>query len=192
MNNLIAFLFLLLAPISIQAKGYCDEQLVKAFDTALQLEETRQIWDQINEEGEVRIVAKQGGGNDFTAYWEGQSRVICINVSLKRTVGEQLSSILFEMQNALKDKKSVELYNQASRRKISNDTFAREMERLEYENSLNACTLVEKGVKSGIFPKECHLERYPNFEEFLVEQKKHGHYQHYLRTYQGIEGVMFS
>lgn len=186
MNKIVIFLCLLLIPITVQAKGYCDEPLTKALDIALELEETKKLWDQINEEGEVRIVAKQGGNNDFTAFWEGESRVISINIDLKRTPSEQLTSILFEMHNALRDKKTEEIFTQASARKISNDTFAREMEKLEYENSLDACNLLEKGVKAGLYPKDCFLERYPNFEEFLAVQKMHGHYQHYLRTYQMI------
>lgn len=192
MNYFFVYLFLFFAPLTIHAAGFCDPQLMRAFDTALQLEEVRQVWNQINQEGAVRILAKQGDRNNFTAYWEGENRIICVNVGLKRRVSEQISSIIFEMHNALRDKKTVELYNQASEKRISRDTFAKEMERLEYENSLDACDLVDKGVRLGIYPRDCFLQRYPNFEEFLREQKMHGHYQHYMRAYQEIQGMAFS
>ncbi len=190
MKSSILLLFILFFA-EIHAVGYCDPKLKRAFDTAVSLDETKVLWERINREGEVRIFAKHGNQNNFKAYWEGEERIICVNLGLKPTVGEQVSSLLFEMHNALRDKKTVSLYNQAAQRRISKETFAREMERVEYENSLDACTLLEKGVKAGIYPQECYLQRYANFESFLNAQKMHGHFHHYLRTYNEIQGIAF-
>lgn len=185
-------LALLLIFCSFCLHGYeCDLNMRPAFEKTLELQEVKQLWEQINREGTVRIKGMQNGQDRFKAFWEGEQRIICVNLSLRPTIGEQISSLLFEMHNALRDQKALVLYNRAAKGEISKETFATEMERVEYHNSLDACNLLDKGVRCGLFPKECYLKRYPNFEEFLLAQKAHGHYQHYLRTWHEIQGATF-
>lgn len=171
--------------------GRCDPEIKPALEKALQLKETQQVWEQINQEGPIRVKALRSGKDQFKAFWEGEQRIICVNLSLRPSIGEQISSLLFEMHNALRDKKALALYNRAAKGKISKETFAKEMELVEYYNSLDACALLDKGVRSGLYPSECFLKRFSSFEDFLATQKAHGHYDHYLRTWHEIQGATF-
>ncbi len=171
--------------------GCCDRELQPVLEKIMELSEGKDLWQKIHQAGPIRIRAMHGTHRDFKAFWEGEQRLICVNVGIRPTIDEQICSLLFELHNAASDPKVINVYNQAASGRISQATFATEMERLEYENSLQACDCLEKGIEKGIFPKECYLQRFRNFDDFLVMQKQHGHFQHYLRTYHDIQGEIF-
>lgn len=153
----------------------CSPELEKIVKTIQQLPEVKELIHQIQKEGAIKIMVNPTSlSKQFGAFWDPDHRTISVNVS-NRSKGEIIGSILFELQNALVNSK-INFYDDlAANGKIQKENYVREMERLEYHNSLKASKLAEKGIRLGIFPSSAHLPTYNSFEEHYYYQQVGGH-----------------
>ncbi len=138
--------------------------------------EVRQLMSEIEREGPIHIIADTKPlSKEFGAFWDCEQRLICVNVTPKRTEGELIGSILFEMHNALSDRQFQRLDELASRGQIDRDSYVRKMEYLEFQHSHKAAALAQAGIEKGIFPRDARLYTYPTFEEHFRMQQIGGH-----------------
>jgi hypothetical protein len=163
----------------------CAPELNKSFKKLQQLPEVRELIIAIQQEGPIRIMKNndQYLSQQFGAFWDVENRIIFVNCSDQRSEGKLLSSILFELHNASINSKLEHLDYLASTGRIDKEKYVESVEYLEYQNSINASNIAEKGIRQGIFPTSARLYTYDSFEEHYRMQKFGGHSAWIARTY---------
>lgn len=176
---IILGLFLLSTPLIANNKYphlniACVEELKPSLSKILEIEGARKLIEAINKEGPIRIIVNKHHLSDqFGAYWDMRQRTICL--SSKSSVGQRIGSIIFELCNAASNSKLDNLDELASRGRIACETYVREVERIEFENSHIASKIAKEGIDRGLFPADAFLPTYSNFEEHYHYQKIGGH-----------------
>lgn len=154
----------------------CAPQLRQHLTSIQKLPEARQLIADVQKEGPIRIKLNNHQlSQQFGAFWDMNNRTIAISQSSKESEGDIIGSIIFELHNAQANSKIDYYDNLAFKRKISRENYIQAIERIEYENSKKAASIIEKGIKLGIFPNSARLHTYRNFEEHYHYQKQGGH-----------------
>lgn len=136
---------------------------------------SKQLLNEVEIEGPIKLEFQPLGKGPFHACWIGELRTILLNASNEWTEGQIISSILFELHNAKKDRKFENLNLLALKNKISKQHYVESIERFEFDNSLLTKKIIDSGIQYGFFPKDAHLPVYKNFEEHYYWQVKLGH-----------------
>lgn len=154
-------------------------QLQEIVSTIQQLPEAQKLITSIQQEGAIRIVVNKNIPvcEQFGACWDPDHRVICVNSvpSSRHSKGALIGSIIFELHNAAVNSQINHYDYLASKGEIEKEDYVRSIEYLEYQNSIKASKLAEKGIQLGIFPASARLPTYRNFEEHYHFQKVGGH-----------------
>lgn len=169
---------------------FCVKELQPFYNTLQQLPETQKLIAKVTQEGPISIKINTHLPIKFGAFWGSYDRTIFVNLPPGYTKGEIMGSILFELHNALVDKEMVRLDQLAMQGKIDKATYVREVEYLEYCNSKKASHIATQGIQKGIYPKEAHLNTYPNFDEHFRVQQWAGHSAWIAKNYDDL--VSFS
>lgn len=165
----------------------CSSELKGAVEKIQKIPELRRLILSVQREGPIRIIVNNTRLSEFFgAYWNRDQRTICLAMTYGVTEGSIIGSIIFELHNALVDKKFEQLQRLVLSRKITKESYVREMEYLEYINSINAAKLAQIGIDKGIFPWDAKLPTYSNFEEHFTEQKRSGHSSCFEKIYDDL------
>lgn len=189
MKHLLTFvLFLFSFSISPLFAGFLStpNELKKAVDAIESFSEGKEFLNYCQSNGKIDLKWKNLGTNQSTACWIGHERVIILNASREFTEGRKISSILFELNNAITHNEFIHLNKLAFENKITKNEFVRTVEMLEYKNVLKTRQLLEKGVELGIFPSDCLIPIAPNFEEHFKVQISSGHCEAIAKQYEQI------
>lgn len=151
-----------------------------------QFPSSKYLLKEIEKEGPIRLDFKPLGKGPFSACWIGEARTILLNASNSWTLGEMISSILFEMHNAKRDKLFASLDSKAFDNLITKEEYVESIERFEFENSIMTKNIINEGIHKGFFPKDAFLPTYENFEEHYYWQLKLGHSALMARQYDDI------
>ena len=180
---------------SLQQKHYgikCSPQLQSCLKAIQKLPEAKNLIDAILSKGPLQILAKKAAlAQQFGACWDPSDRIILIDLSSHRSEGELIGSILFELHNALTTSEFDRLDALAENRQISKNKYVESKERLEYENSLQAAAMAEKGIQSKLIPASSRLHVYDSFKEYYYYQKKSGHSANFLEAYDRLASKKF-
>lgn len=153
----------------------CAPELQRSLKQIQQVPEARELISKVQREGAISILVNRTIPGQFAAFWDQDERIIYVTLSSDRVEGSIIGSILFELHNALNTSK-LDRYDILAREgKIDKNSYVEGVERLEYENSLNAARIAEKGIQMGIFPRGARLPTYASFEEHYRIQKMGGH-----------------
>lgn len=170
----------------------CAPQLKNIVAIIQKLPEAQKLIADIQQEGKITITVNRSGVlEEFGAYWDPDNRQICVNISNDSSQGSLIGSIIFELHNASVNSKIDYFDNLARTGKIDREGYVRAIEYLEYQNSLNAAKLAQKGIDKGLFPSSSRLPTYKNFEEHYRYQKIGGHSQWIARTYDNLRANQF-
>lgn len=154
----------------------CAPRLQRHLKAIQALEEGRKLIDSIMLDGAIEIaVADNSVTQRFAACWDCESRTILIGLAANPTEGEIISSLLFELHNALMSPHLDNLDKMALNKKIDKQNYIRSVEHVEYMNSINASRIATLGVQKGSFPRDTRLHVYRDFDEYFYYQKKSGH-----------------
>ncbi|WP_068467994.1 hypothetical protein [Candidatus Protochlamydia phocaeensis] len=165
----------------------CSPQLQSILNKILKVPEAKALIASIQKEGAIQIAVKNTKlSNFFGAYWDPDQRMICVAMSSKTTEGDLIGSILFELHNASVDSQFEYLAGLAIQRKIDKATYVRSMEYLEYQNSLNAAKIAEKGIQLGVLPSDSRLPTFTTFQEHFSVQQQSGHSDCFGRIYDNL------
>lgn len=183
--------FILFASVNIQAANNvsvsCAPQLQNCINKMQKLPEIRELLAEIQREGLIRIITSNHGlARQFGAFWDPDQRTISVNLSAHTSEGELIGSILFEMHNASINSQLDHLDYLAVRRQIDKRSYVEAVERLEYQNSVKASKIAQKGIELGIFPPSATLQTYSSFEEHYRIQQEAGHSSWIARTYDNL------
>ena len=170
----------------------CSPQLKDILETIQQLPEAKKLIDAVQKEGPISIMVNTTQTlRQFGAFWDPDRRVISVNFSTSDSKGAVIGSILFELHNALVNSKINYFDELASKGQIEKEDYVQAIEHLEYQNSLNASKIAEKGIRLGILPASARLPTYRNFEEHYLYQKIGGHTAWIASNYNRLAHMRF-
>lgn len=166
----------------------CARQLQSCLDKILQLPEAKRLISSIQQEGNIRVIVNNDHylSRQFDAFWDPHYRTITVNYSSHPDEGSLIGSIVFELHNASMNSQLKHLNYLAETGRIDREAYIEGMEKIEYQNSLNASYLTYQGIQRGIFPKSAFLPTYATFEEHYRIQKKGGHSAYIGHNYDSI------
>lgn len=166
----------------------CSSELKGCLKKIHRLPEARKLIAAIQKEGPFKVVVNNNHhlSQKFGAFWDPCQRVITVNYNHHLSEGSLIGSIIFELHNASINSKLRHLDSLAIQGKIDCATYVEGVERLEYQNSLNASALTKKGIQKGIFPKSAFLPTYHTFEEHFRIQKEAGHSAFIAGTFKSL------
>jgi hypothetical protein len=177
-KNLIIFTFLMLFDsLSLHAIHISQNSphVKQAFHLIQNLPEARQLIQSIEKEGSVKIEILNLPQESFDAFWDGGRRTIRVNAGKNEKLGVLICSILFELHNASTNQQLKKMTTLAANGMISKDQYVESIERMEHENAIKTCALLNKGISINLFPPEAYWPILPDFEDHYKIQQIHGH-----------------
>ncbi|MGE3953824.1 MAG: hypothetical protein AB7F31_01315 [Parachlamydiales bacterium] len=176
--SITSFICALLLTVSLFGAHPLFSRYPKEMEGAVEaisaLPEAKALLDTVYREGRVELISEHGYGN-FSAFWVGGRRAVCVPDVKRKEQGELIRSILFELHNAKANGKLATLDRQVRGGKISRAAFVEGVERIEFQNVQEACALLRRGVARGIFPKTALWEMPTQFDEYYLIQQRAGH-----------------
>lgn len=169
---IFAFCSICYADAQHEHSVHCAPELQNTLTTLQQLPEINDLIDQVLEEGCLYIETNCHQSKQFGGYWSSNVRTIWVTSSPQ---DKQLSTLLFEMHNALRDSDFKHLEELASSKELNRESFIEQMEYLEYQNALDTSELLDSGIEEGIFPPSYGWYPADTFEEHFRIQKSYGH-----------------
>lgn len=154
---------------------YCSQEYKPALKKLEQIGEIRNLIQRVLAEGPIRITSGGTAADDYQGYWNGTDRVIVLNPALSRTLGEHISTILMELNNASTNHELMRISDMAAAGKLTKDQYVEQIERMEHKNGLNTCRLLQKGHDLGIFPRDYCWDVYKSFDDYYMLQQILGH-----------------
>lgn len=142
-----------------------------------QMPEVRALIAQVQREGPIRIEMWSMENLSFEALWNSEERKIIVNSKGGKSLGKVICSILFELHNATTDRTLSAIFKQAMQGKIDKDSYVAKIEKMEHENAVKTCQLIEKGIQRGLFPQDTRWNIYEDFESHYMIQQLYGHSQ---------------
>ncbi len=176
---LIGILFLL--PLSAGVFRQVPGPFSSVVEKIEALPEAEALLQKVEREGTVSIVGRSHAG--FAAYWEGRSRTIVINQSYRRSEGSLIRSVVFELCNATRNRELARQWALAGQGRLTQEEFATNVERIEFENLWRASRLLEAGIKRGLFPSDARMGAWSDFDAFLRNEKRTGHFGYLCDQY---------
>lgn len=174
----IISLILTLLPIAstqtqpVQHTFSCDSKLYPLLHRIQRLQETNTLIDQVLLEGPLYIKINRDLPTQFDGYWSSEERTIYITMQSKSSY---LTTLLFELHNAVRTKELEKLYDLASQKMIEKDKFIERVEYIEHQNVIATSSLIEKGIQQGLYPLNMRWEVDPHFDSHFAYQKQTGH-----------------
>lgn len=167
---IIPFLFM----SSLFAYPQCSPELQGALQTIYQFPEGKKLLEEVEAEGPISIHWARFKGTSG-AMWVTDDRAIVINANARRSYGEIIRSIFFELHNAKTDKEFSRLDWLAENHRISKSDFVESIERIEHQNACRVSSLINKAIQQGYFPASSKWNVPPDFETHYTLQKDAGH-----------------
>lgn len=153
----------------------CSKQLKPILALIQKLPEARALITKVQKEGNVRIALNTEHTKKFAAFWDSRQRAILVNYTTKRSEGQLMCSIIFELHNALANSKLDQLNRLVISGKIGKSAYVEAIEQLEYGNCLHTAAMLRKGVQQKIFPATAKLNVSKDFNAHYRLQKAQGH-----------------
>jgi len=152
---------------------YCAPELEDAFSLLRKMPQVNTLIDKIQEDGPIHIELNHHISKKFEGYWSPDDRTIYITPNHSKA--SNITTILFEMHNAL-NVQTLDYYDSlAYNQQISRNKYIRAVEYWEYTNAKATADILNEGIKMGTLPQECHWHVFNNFEDHFDLQKSTGH-----------------
>lgn len=160
-------------PHSLNHFASHPHQAQPALNALNKLPEFQELLTKVQREGPVHLSMQPG--LSFEGLWDANSRTIVVNTGHERPLGSIICTILFELHNAATTRYYDQLIDQAQKGLLTKDQYVEKVEMAEYQNAMNTKTLLEKGIKMGVFPESASWPVMPNFEDHYKVQQVSGH-----------------
>lgn len=163
-----------------------SSDLTEIMNTIEKLPEAQALFREVQKNGPVKIKLERMDSFDFEALWNSETRTVTVNTLFNKTPGQILTSIIFELHNAKSDPILLDYFHKASNGKINKENYVRGVEKMEHQNAVNACDLLEKGIEKGLFPQDSRWTIFRNFDDHYKLQQVYGHSQWIAAKYDQI------
>lgn len=181
--------FLISLKTGLEKRGVKIKLINNIYKKIHSVEETRQLFEKANgaikqvafknlslrfaDEKEVSVTLK------FGAYCDCSNREIV--VSHRFSENEALGLVIFELHNALETEKIRQIHSNIG--SISEEEYATECERIEYENFQICHSFLKKVVRKNKWPRDVlgrFARPHQSFDSYLKITKLTGHFQYYV------------
>lgn len=185
------FLFLVLS-LNLSAEEsqkhplYCAQELQPTLETLRKLPEIEELVQRILQDGPLHIDHNDRLSKQFDGYWDPYHRTILITEWENQSEASRITTMLFEMHNALRSKEFKKIDQRAYKRELTKEQYMRMSEHVEYENCLSTSNLLNKGIQKGLFPKSSAWPVHDNFEDHYSWMKRSGHANWYANSYKNM------
>lgn len=176
------FRFLFLSLILCSANGFsnensihCTPELIPILERIQAFPEGQDVISKVLESGPLYIAINRDLSDEFEGYWSVYERTIYITKNQPLSDCSLVTTLLFELHNALRTADIENMFALVKNHAIGRDEFIENLEYIEYENACNTATLLEQGAQNGFFPCNCGWNLSNNFAEHLRVQQKGGH-----------------
>lgn len=150
------------------------------------LPEVARLIQEVEKEGPVHVEVMDITSSNFEAFWDSAHRIVRINERHNQIEGVFICSLIFELHNASTDRRFKQLYHMAKQGQISKDSYVENVERMEHQNAINASTILEKGIRLGLFDKDARWFILRDFKDHFRVQKMHGHSAWIAKNYERL------
>lgn len=171
----IIFFVILFHAIGFSSQYHCDPKLKPILEKVQALPEANEVIDQVLSQGPFSIEINKQHPDYFEGYWDSYQRTIYLTKSKKVSECSLITTLLMELQNALRNDDIKQMHRLAQRRAIDKSQFIEQFEYIEYENACAANELLNAGVEKGIFPSGCSWNIADNFSDHFAVQREMGH-----------------
>jgi len=161
--------------LSRQAELHCSSALRGTLEKIEKLPQVRELIGEVLEEGPLYLKVNHERSAQFEGYWSTEDRTISITQKGNTTQAGMITTLLFELHNAHRDKDFRQLDHQAELGEINKRDYVKGIEYIEYENVLAVSTLLDEGIEKGYFPEASAWHPHKRFEDHFRFQKKMGH-----------------
>ena len=171
----IALLFLLLQGCLFAAPNISSD-LKEVLNVVYSCPESKKLLEEVEKEGQISIYSAPFNSNS-NAKWLPDERSIILNAAKRRSFGEKVRSIVFELHNASTTKHFDELDWRAAKRQISKQDYVVTVERMEHKNALQTKQIIQKAIQAGLFPRDSFWNIPDDFNTHYQVQYSSGHSQ---------------
>jgi len=164
-----------------------DTRLRPAVKTLLAFPKAQDVLDEVQANGKrIRVKMHPFTVSTSNAMWSPVRGSIILNSLRKRSEGEIVRSILFEMHNAKNQKKFTHFEQLARKGLIDQASYVREIERIEHTNAMETMALLNEAISKGYYPQTSYWQICPDFEKHFQLQQQVGHSQFIAKMYKGL------
>lgn len=153
----------------------CEPELRPILEKLRSLPEGDAVIQKVLEQGPLSIEHNTALSTQFEGYWDAYSRAIYITQTDETSECSLITTLLFELHNALRTDDIEYMYSLASKRAIGRDDFIEQFEFLEYENALATAQIIDKGASLGYYPYGCAWGIADDFASHFEVQLRKGH-----------------
>lgn len=154
---------------------YCTRELHPILEKIEAFPEGKEVIEKVLEQGPLSIQVNTHLSPQFEGYWDAYKRTIYISKNSRSSNCSLITTLLFELHNALRTSELERLYSLASKRAIERKQFIEEFEYVEYENAWATSLVLERGSELGYFPYNCSWDVDDNFADHFKVQQRGGH-----------------
>jgi len=153
----------------------CEPELRPILEKLQSLPESDEVIQKVLEQGPLSIEHNTTLSTQFEGYWDAYSRAIYISQTDDNSECSLITTLLFELHNALRTDDIEHMYSLASKRAIGRDDFIEQFEFLEYQNALATSQIIDHGASLGYFPYGCAWRIATDFASHFEVQLRMGH-----------------
>lgn len=172
LNKLLVLLFLFITPLYSVTTTHPRAQA--ALQKIQQIPEVRTLIIEAEKRGPIVVRVETLPHDKFEAFWDSSNRIVRINEPFNKVEGVFIGSLLFELHNAATDQQLKHFFTLAREGRITKEKYVESIERIEHQNALNTSTLLEKGIRLGLFNQDARWPVYRDFDDhYKVQQLQH-------------------
>lgn len=146
-----------------------------ALNKIQQLQEVRSLISEAEKAGPITVRVETLPNAKFEAFWDSKNRIVRINEPFNKKEGVFIGSLLFELHNAAADQQLKHYFTLAKQGGIGKEKYVEGIEKIEHKNAVDTSTILEKGIRIGLFPQDARWPIYRDFEDHYKVQQIHGH-----------------
>lgn len=175
-------LSLLLLSSAAFAYPRCAKELAPALKTVYQFPAGKQLIAEVENDGALQVLYAPFNSNAH-ALWDSRRRAVVINSNSRKSHGEIVRSIFFELHNAKSSNDFAHLDWLARSRHISKHAYVEAVEKIEHQNAYRVANLINQAIDQGYFPSSSWWPIPSDFATHFAVQQRSGHSQHIAQTY---------
>lgn len=183
MRTLLTIIAFFVFFASIEANVHCSPEVEASLAAIRRLPEGKQLIESVETNGDLTIRCRNLPEHPFSALWNAETRTIEVNACRSHN---RLCSIIFELHNAKTSAELERYFDMAESGELSKEAFVEAVERMEHRNALETGKLIQAGIATGIFPKNCRWPVMQDFDSHYQVQQLYGHSQWIAARYDEV------
>ena len=176
-------MFILLSTSCFAGEIYTSKDFQPLVNKIQAIPAGSELIQKATQDGDIRVMETRNQPKKFLGYWSPGNRIIYLTDPNKHTDSELLTTLVFELHNASRDRD----FSILDRTPSTKADYVRQTELIEYQNVKATEEVLQQGRQLGLIPKDCRFNHYLSFEEHLKLQKRTGHSKYIADNYDRLK-----